>query len=126
MTRLDYFPTGDEDILGQRYVSAAINMTMLRDHCVAQPFLRQAAADVPEFAPELSRAADLYAEVARLRERMDALISDNFSPPALKAIRYAGIRQDYATLILQIREIVELIAKFLFPPPRRSFVFPLM
>lgn len=103
MTQEKYFPTGDDSIMGQRYVSAAINMTMLRDHCLAEPFLRQAAANVPEFQPELSAAAGCYGEVKRIRDGMDALISDNFSGQAMKAIYDPAIRRAYAGAILRIR-----------------------
>lgn len=103
MTQEKYFPTGDDSIIGQRYVSAAINMTMLRDHCLAEPFLRQAAAHVPKFQPELSAAAGCYGEVKRIRDGMDALIADNFSAQAMNAIYAPAIRRAYAFAILQIR-----------------------
>jgi hypothetical protein len=104
MTQEEYFPKGDEEVLGQRYVSAAVNMTMLRDHCSAEPFLRQAAADVPDFQPDLSLAADCYSQVVRLRSSMDDLIHDNFSERAMKAIADPGVRRAYADTILQIRD----------------------
>ncbi len=102
-----YFPKEDADTLGQRYVSAAINMTMLRDHCLAEPYLRRAAEAVPEFAPELSQAAEHYNEVSRIRSGMDGLIGDNFSESAMKAIAVPEIRREYAEAILRIRDAEE-------------------
>ena len=67
MTQEKYFPLGEADIIDQRYVSAAINMTMLRDHCEAEAFLRQAVKDVPDFQPELTEAAGYYSEVKQIR-----------------------------------------------------------
>ncbi len=104
MTDPQYFPTGDADTMGQRYVSTAINMTMLRDHCLAEPFLRRAIADVPEFEPELSQAVVCYGEVKRLRDGMDELIADNFSQKAMQAIADPEIRRRYAGAILHIRD----------------------
>ena len=102
MTQEKYF--SDESALGQRYVSNAINITMLRDHCLAEPFLRQVAQDVPDFLPEASRAADCYGEVKRLRDKMDDLISDNFSEKAMQAIGDPDIRRAFASILLQIRD----------------------
>jgi len=107
MTQAKYFPEGDDEIIGQRYVSAAINMTMLRDHCLAESFLRQAVKDVPDFLPELSRAAECYGEVKRIRDSMDDLIADNFSEKSMKAIKDPEIRHTYADAILRIRDAEE-------------------
>ena len=105
MTDAQYFPTGNAEIIGWRYVSAAINMTMLRDHCLAEPFLRQAISDVPEFHPELARAAECYGEVVQIRNGMDALIADNFSEQAMQAIHDPEIRRLYAREIICIRDV---------------------
>jgi hypothetical protein len=102
MTQEEYFPQGDEQVLGQRYVSTAINMTMLRDHGSAEPFLRQALTAVPEWQPELSEAADCYHTVEQLRSGMEDLINDNFSAPAMQAISDPAIRREYAARIRQI------------------------
>jgi hypothetical protein len=107
MTDEQYFPIGDEETLGQRYVSAAINMTMLRDHCLAEPYLRHIAEAVPEFQPELSQAIEHYGEVRRIRDGMDNLIGDNFSEQAMKAIAVPKIRREYAESILRIRDAEE-------------------
>ena len=104
MTQEKYFPAGDEQVLGLRYVSTTINITMLRDHCSAEPFLRQVSKDLPDFLPEVSLAADYYGEVKRFRDRMGDLISDNFSEKAMKAIGDPDIRRSFADLILQIRD----------------------
>lgn len=105
MTEAKYFPAGEDEVIGQRYVSAAINMTMLRDHCLAEPFLRQAIKYMPDLQPELSRAAECYGEVKRLRDGMDDLIADNFNEKAMKAITDPEIRRAYADAILRIRDV---------------------
>lgn len=104
MTQEKYFPAEDEGTLGWRYVSAAVNMTMLHDHCTAEAFLRQVIEDVPDFATELSLAADCYDDVKRIRAGMDNIIGDNFSEPAIKAIAIPEMRRAYADAILQIRD----------------------
>jgi hypothetical protein len=104
MTQEKYFPPEDQQVLEQRYISTAINMTMLRDHGSAEPFLRQALAEVAEFQPGLSLAAACYHQVNRLRSAMDDLISDNFSEKAMRAIGDPAIRQAYADHIRQIRD----------------------
>lgn len=107
MTQEQYFPLEDDEIIGQRYISTAINMTMLRDHCLVEPFLRRMAQDVPEFEPELSLAIERYCLVKRLRDEMDNLIGDNFSEQAMKAIYDPEIRRRYADNILRIRHAEE-------------------
>ncbi|MBN1877817.1 MAG: hypothetical protein JXA33_26590 [Anaerolineae bacterium] len=104
MTQEKYFPDGDEETLGWRYVSAAVNMTMLRDHCSAEAFLRQVLEDVPDFQPELSLAAECYGDVKRIRNGMDAIIGDNFSEQAMRAIAIPEMRRAHADAILQIRD----------------------
>jgi hypothetical protein len=104
MTQDQYFPAGDKEGLGWRYVSTTINITMLRDHCSAEPFLRQVSQDLPDFLPEVSLAADCYGEVKRLRDKMDGVISDNFAEKAMKAVGDPDVRRSFADLILQIRD----------------------
>ncbi len=99
-----FFPTDDPDLMGWRYTGVAINMTMLRDHCLAAPFLRQALADVPGFAPDLPLAIECYDEVIGLQKELNEIISDNFSQEAMKAIYSPDIRQRYADTILRIRD----------------------
>lgn len=110
MRQEEYFPRGDSQLLGQRYVSTTINITMLRDHCLAEPFLRQAAEDVPDLGPELSRAADFYGEVKSLRAGMDDLVSDDFGERSMKAIADAGVRNTFADTILRIRAVEDQAA----------------
>jgi hypothetical protein len=105
MTDAQYFPVGNDEVIGGRYVSTAINMTMLRDHCLAEPFLRQAIIELPEFYQELSQAAECFGEVVRIRNGMDALIADNFSEQAMQAICDPEIRLLYAQAILRIRDV---------------------
>jgi hypothetical protein len=103
MTQDKNFPAGDERTLGGRYLSTTINITMLRDHCSAEPFLRWVAQNVLEFLPEVALAADCFAEVKQLREGMDDLISDNFSEKAIRAIGDPELRRAFANILLQIR-----------------------
>jgi hypothetical protein len=103
MNQEKYFPQGDMQTLGLRYLSTAINITMLRDHYAAEPFLRKAGEDAPEFLPEAALAADCYRDMKQIRDSMDDLINDNFSEKAIAAIADAGIRQAFASKILEIR-----------------------
>lgn len=102
MTDPRYFPEGDEDVLGWRYLSTSINMTMLNDHRSAAPFLRQAAEQLPDLAPALLLAADEYTEACRLRNSLDQYIKEDFSPEALRGIADASARQAYARILVQI------------------------
>ncbi len=100
MTQDRIFPSGDEEALGMRYISTTINITMLKDHGSAEPFLRQVAAELPEVAA----VADRYREVNQLRESMDELIRDDFSPGAMAAIADPRTRRAFADRIRQIRD----------------------
>ena len=104
MSQEKYFPEGNDQVLGHRYVSAAINMTMLHDHRSAAPFLRQVVEEQPDSAPELSPAVACYTEVYRLRDSLDGLIKDDFSEKAMKGIADPDIRRAYADIVLQIRD----------------------
>jgi hypothetical protein len=104
MTEAKNFPQGDEGILGWRYLSTAVNITMLRDHCLAEPFLRQIAAEEPDFLPEVALAADCYQEVIQLRAGQDSFIKDDFSAGTMQAIADPEARRGFARLIFQIRD----------------------
>ncbi len=104
MTDDTQFPENDPDLVGWRYVSVAINMTMLRDHTQAVPYLQQMLEDVPEFNPEVSQALDCYREVSLIRDEMDGIIGDGFSEAAMKAIHDPEARRAYAEKIMLIRE----------------------
>jgi hypothetical protein len=110
MTQEKYFPEGSEQVLGHRYVSTAINMTMLHDHRSAGPFLVQAAKEESDLAPELSLAVACYAEVYRLRDKLDDIIKDDFSEKAMKRIADPDMRRAYADIVLQIRDQEEAAA----------------
>lgn len=107
MVQEQYFPAEDKDLLGWRYVSVTINITMLRDHYRAEPFLRQAAVEIPDFAPELLQAADCYTEGKRIGAEMDQLINDNFSEQAMQAVGDPQIRKAFAERILEVRQVEE-------------------
>lgn len=79
-------------------------ITMLRDHCSAEPFLRQASDEIAEFRPELSLAAGCYSEMKGIRNKMDGLIDDSFSKKSMEAISDPDIRRSFASTILQIRD----------------------
>lgn len=98
MTDPKYFPQGDAETLGLRYVSTAINMTMLRDEWQAEPSLRAAA----DLLPEIYQAADCCGEVAGVRAGVDALSADNFSEQAMAAIHAPAVRQATADQIGRI------------------------
>jgi hypothetical protein len=104
MTQDAWFPPDDPQVLGGRYVSTTINMTMLDDHRAAEPFLWQAAQEEPDLAPSLLRAADSYAEASRLRLSLDAYIKEDFSPEAMRAIGQPEARRAFAGILLQIRD----------------------
>ena len=82
------------------YISSTINVTMLKNHGSAEPFLRQVAQELPEVAA----VADRYRQVNRLQEGMDELIRDDFSPGAMSAIADPRTRRAFAERILQIRD----------------------
>ena len=98
------FPAQDEGTMGWRYLCTTLNITQLRDHVSAAAFLRRAGEEVPELLPEAELAAACYQDVERLRERQDALFKDDFSPPALQAFAAPAARQEFARLILEIRD----------------------
>ena len=98
------FPAGDEGAMAERYVSTTINITMLRDHCQAEPFLAQVAADAPDLAPEALQAAACYGRVARIRARMDDLIPDDFTERGIRGIHDPAVRRAFADEVLRIRD----------------------
>ena len=96
------FPAGDEGAMAERYVSTTINITMLRDHCQAEPFLAQVAADAPDLAPEALQAAACYGRVARIRARMDDLIPDDFTERGIRGMYDPAVRRAFADEVLRI------------------------
>lgn len=104
MTQDAWFPPDDPQVLGGRYVSTTINMTMLDDHRAAEPFLQQMALEEPDLAPSLLPAAECYAEASRLRNRLDEHIKEDFSVEAMQAIGQPATRRTFAGILLQIRD----------------------
>jgi hypothetical protein len=98
------FPREDESRLVESYIATTIFMTMLRDHCSAETFLRRAAQALPAGRGELSAAADCYHEVSHLRQGMDELIKDDFSEGTMAAVADPVVRRAFADAILQIRD----------------------
>ena len=86
MTQEAWFPPDGLQVLGDRYVSTTINMTMLDDHHSAEPFLRQMAQEEPDLAAGLLQAAESYADACRLRNRLDEHIREDFSAEAMRGI----------------------------------------
>lgn len=105
--QINFMPEREDEIYERLYVRMAINMTMLRDHCLAEPFLRQVTQEVPGFQPELAEAIECYREMIRLRDSMDILIADDFSARSMQVIKVPKIRREYADLILNIRDVEE-------------------
>jgi hypothetical protein len=103
MQQARYFPAGDDQVLGSRYVSTAINMTMLRDHDSAAPFLRQVAAEAPDLAAGLAPAIACFDKATQLRQQLNGIIADDFSAEAMQAIADPGRRRSYAAGILDIQ-----------------------
>ena len=99
------FPEQEEAYYSMFYLSTSIQITMLRDHGLVEPFLLQAIKAAPDFEPELSQAVACYAEASRIRDSMDTLIADNFSPQAIQAIKQLKIRHAFADAIRRIRDV---------------------
>ena len=91
-------------IIGHRYLSAAINLTMLRDHRSIEPFLQQVAEEESDLALDLAPAIDCYAEMRRLIDSLIDCIDDSFSEESVMRIADADIRREYARILLQIRD----------------------
>lgn len=90
---------------------AAVFWMLFRVRALAEPFLRQALADLPDLRPELLAAAEYYAKVRRLRAEMDDLIADNFAPEVMQAPKDPARRRAFADLILRIRDVEEKAIK---------------
>ncbi|MEW6752841.1 MAG: hypothetical protein AB1505_17955 [Candidatus Latescibacterota bacterium] len=101
------FPADDEQIMGLRYLSTAVNMTMIRDHGAIAPFLRQAAVETPELAAGLAPAIDCYSRLRPLTDRLACCMPDTFSPEAIPRVRDPAIRQEYAGIVLHMRDHME-------------------
>ena len=104
MTQEKCFSEGNTQVLGHRYLSTSINMTMLDDHRSAVPFLRRVADEERDLAPDLFLAADCYGEACRLRDSLDDYIREDFSEEALRGIADPDKRTAYAHILLQIRD----------------------
>ena len=107
------FPEQEEAYYSQFYLSTTIQITMLRDHCLAEPFFLQALKAETDFEPELSQAMECYAEISSIRNSMDTLIPDDFSPQALRVITSLKIRADFADAILRIRDLEDAATSYI-------------
>lgn len=96
-----------EETLGWRYLCLLCYNMMLDDHRSAAPFLRDAAEALPRWRTELHRAADCYERSCELRDRLEDLVPSNFSEEAQKRVLDPNVRDEYARVILEIRDIEE-------------------
>lgn len=80
---------------------------MLDDHQCAAPFLRDAACVLPSCAAHLLEAAGHYERSCELRNRLEDLLPSNFSQEAQRRVLDANVRDEYARVILQIRDAEE-------------------
>ena len=90
-----------------RYLCLLCYNMMLDDHKSAPPFLKDAAAALPACGVELARAAECYERGGELRGRLDAILPGNFSQEAQKRVLDPAVREEYAKVILAIRDAEE-------------------
>lgn len=96
-----------EDTLSWRYLCLLCYNMMLDDHQCAAPFLRDAGRVLPGCANHLLEAAGHYERSCELRNRLEELLPSNFSDEAQKRVLDANVRDEYARVILEIRDVDE-------------------
>jgi hypothetical protein len=97
----------EEDTLGFRYLCVLCYNMMLDDHRSAAPFLNDAANVLPQCASALLEAAGHYERSCELRDRLEGLVPSNFSEEAQKRLLDPNVRDEYARVILEIRDVEE-------------------
>ena len=106
--RDEQFPAGaerdDQTSPGWRYLCVLCHDMMLDDHRCAAPFLRDAAQTLPESAAELLQAADCYERGVELRDHLESIMNSDFSPETQKRLLDPEVRDQYAQILLQIRD----------------------
>lgn len=95
------------DQLGFRYLCVLCYNMMLDDHRSAAPFLRDAAGALPGCAADLAEAADHYERSGALRDRLDDILPSSFSPEAQQRLLDPDIRDEFARVLLEIRDAEE-------------------
>jgi hypothetical protein len=96
-----------EDTLSWRYLCLLCYNMMLDDHRSATPFLKDAAGVLPRCAPDLIEAAGRYGRSCELRDRLEGILPSNFSEEAQKRLLDPTVRDEYARVILEIRDAEE-------------------
>jgi len=96
-----------EDTLGWRYLCLLCYNMMLDDHRCATPFLNDAAGALPRCAAHLLEAAGHYERSCELRNRLKGILPSNFSEEAQKRVLDANVRDEYARVLLEIRDVEE-------------------
>lgn len=98
---------GTEAALGFRYLCLLCYNMMLDDHRAAAPFLRDAADALPQCASALADAIEHYERSCHLRDGLDAILPSNFSPEAQQLLLDPAVRNDFARVLLEIRDAHE-------------------
>ncbi len=102
-----WFPTGDTRALGGPYLGILCILMMVDDHAAAVDYLRQIAGEEPDLAPDLLAAADCYQQACALRARLRDILKEDFADESIRQMADAGLRREYATVILDIRDCDE-------------------
>jgi len=88
-----------------RYLCLLCYNMMLDDHASAPPFLRDAAEGLPATGAALIEAAGCYDRSFGLREQLEAVLPSDFSLEAQKRVMAPAVREQFAQIILQIRDV---------------------
>ena len=108
--RTDEFPAEaerQEDKPGFRYLCILCYNMMLDDHKSAAPFLRDAAKALPKCNAELAEAAACYDRACALRDQLEGILKSDFSQEAQKQVLDPEVREDFAAVLLKIRDVEE-------------------
>ncbi len=100
-------PGEREDSLWFRYLCVLCYEMMLDDHRSAAPFLRDAAGVLPRSATALAEAAAHYERSCRLRDGLNTILPDNFSTEAQRKLLDAAVRDEFARVLIEIRNVEE-------------------
>ena len=92
-----------DDWLWFGYLCLLCYNMMLDDHRAAAPFLRDAAAVLPQGAPALAEAAEHYERSCRLRDGLEEILPNNFSQEAQQRLLDRSVRDEFARVLLEIR-----------------------
>jgi hypothetical protein len=87
---------------------------------MADVYLRQGAARVPDSAPELTTAAKIYQEEHELARRLCEVAGDKDQPDAYQKLRDPGIRRELAGLIAGSAEKEIQAARWISSPGKMA------